>query len=175
MLRDVRIGRRTDLGRVDPATAQRLFAAYEPRVRAVAKLYLSSEHDDFVAVGRQAVLEAFVTHNAEKASEATWVHRVVHWRLAEYAKRLPEDSTLTGQADVIDGHEIDHNPELGYLKALVLDHLRHLSPRQSTIILAFIQGETFQEIGDSLGISVQHTHVEYQDAIKRLRKLVAEP
>jgi RNA polymerase sigma factor (sigma-70 family) len=168
---DVRRG--ADFGRIDPATAQRLIAAYLPVVRSVARLYPTSERDDLESVGRVAILEAFLSFNAQKSQESTWIRRVVHWRLAEAAQRLPEDSTATGRAEVLDGHEIDHNPELGYMRALVLDNLRALTPRQSTVILAFMQGETFAEIGASLGISSQHAHVEYQTAIAQLRELVA--
>jgi RNA polymerase sigma factor (sigma-70 family) len=167
--------RQTDFRQVDAVTAKRLLGLYMPCVRAVARLYPTSVRADLESVGSTAILEAFLSFDAQKASEATWVRRVVHWRLAEAAQRQPHDSTLSGRAEVIDGHEIDHNPELGYFRSLVLDHLRVLTPRQSTIILAFIQGDTFAQIGESLGISTQHTHVEYQSAIRTLRKLIAEP
>lgn len=172
MRRDVQ--RSVDFRRVDPAAAQRLLAAYLPIVRAVARLYPASEQAELESVGRLAIMEAFVSFDEAKAAEATWVSRIVHWRLAESAKQQPEDSTLTGRADVFEGHEIQHDPERSYFKGVVLDNLRALPPRQSTVILAFLQGETFAEIGASLGISAQHAHVEYKSAVKHLRKLVSD-
>ena len=167
--------RRLDYGKLDAATTVHLLELYGPMLRAVVRLFGSSERDDLLSIGQQAILEAHLTHRPEKASEETWVRKVIHWRLAAgvATRHEAEDSTLTGRAEVLDGHEIDHNPELGYLKTIVLEHLRELPPRQSTVIMAFMQGETFAEIGASLGISPQHAHIEYQAAIRHLRKLVA--
>lgn len=165
--------RSIDLGGIDDPTAERLLAAYMPCVRAVARLYAKSERADLEAVGRAAILEAFLSLDREKASEGTWIRRVIHWRVTEAIQDLPEEA-LVGHAEVLDGHEIDRNPELGYERHLVLDAVKALSPRHATIILArLLDGDTFEQIADSLGISTQLTHVEYQRAIVELRKLVA--
>jgi DNA-directed RNA polymerase specialized sigma subunit len=162
-----------DLGRIDGPTAARLIALYLPIVRAVLRLYPQSTWDDLEAVGRVAILEGHLSHDPTKgANEATWVRKVIHWRLSADAIVQPVDCTLTGRAEPLGGHELDHNPELGYLKHQVLEALRELSPRHQTVVLARIEGETFDAIGQSLGISDQRAHTEYVAAVAHLRRLV---
>lgn len=164
-----------DLGSIDSATAARLIGQYMPIVQQVVLVFPSSEREDLRAVGRVAILEGYLWHEPHKGSnEATWIRKVIHWRIMESVERLPEDCGVTGRAEVLDGKEIDHNPELGYLKHLVLAGLRHLQPRQQTIVLALLEGETFDEISRSIGISPQATHKAYAKAVRELQHLVSE-
>jgi len=144
-------------------------------VRAIAGVYPRSAFDELVCVGNVAVLEAHLTYDATAgAAEATWVRRIVHWRISAEVRQMRRGHALLGDADAFDDN-IAHDPEQGYLRHLVLDKLRWLTPRQSTILLArIVDGETFESIGQSLGVSTQQTHKDYQIAVQHLRKLVVD-
>ena len=138
-------------------------------VRAVCGLYPSALHDDLLSVGDLAILEGYVTHNAAKAAESTWVRKVIHWRLTEAVRGLPEEADATSQLDEAQTRD-GHDTEREVLQNLALRVVGTLSPRHQAIVLGRLHDETLEEIAESLGISTARTGIEERNALKLLRK-----
>lgn len=153
-----------DFGRISAATAKRLLDQYRPLVRAVVRLHPASARDDLLAVGDVAILEGFLKWQPEKASEGTWIRRIVHWRISGAC----EFSTVTEQFDE-ELFSDAHDTEREVLQGLALRAINGLSPRHQSIIQARLANETFVEISESLGLSKSTTHDEYLEALKLLR------
>lgn len=152
------MARLSDLSGVSDATARRLLDAYLPLVRRVAsRMYRALPEHEVVAVGTDAILEAYLTQDEARSSEATWVRRVVHWRLAEAVRRLPWErnaESLDADPQVLNGK----NPEEAYQRASAFAALARLPPNHQMVIDGRLRGESYVEVGHSIGISPQRAH-----------------
>lgn len=165
------MGRRTlDLGGIDSTTAERLLKTYLPVVYALAPLFPGLDSASLRAAGEDAILEAYVTLDAERAQEGTWVRRVIHWRLTE-AARLPWDYHAERfDPDPQAPNGID--PEEAFWRATCVSALGHLTTRQQMVVEGRMKGLTFEELGTQLGISHTVAHREAVRAFKALRDLL---
>ena len=160
-----------DLSGLSDAQARRLLATYGPAVRKVAALFPRLDRDEALAVGQDAVLEAYLSHDPTQATEATWVRRLLHWRLAEAAARDPWDrhvESLDPDPQVLNGA----GPEEAFFRASAVHNLGSLSVRHQMILDGRMRDETYREIGQSIGISTQLTQREGQKALRVLRSLL---
>lgn len=157
--------RLTDLHTISDADARRLLATYLPLVRRVrASLYRRLPLDEALGVGTDAILEAFLSLDVSKAAEATWVQRVLHWRLAEAVRRLPWDfdaERLDEDPQVLNGK----SPEAAYAQQSAFAKLAVLPPKYQMVIDGRLRGESYSELGSSLGVSRQRAQVVGQKAI----------
>lgn len=125
--------------------------------RARATLYRRLAEDEALAVGTDAILEAFLSLDAARAQEATWVRRVVHWRLAEAVKALPWDRgivSLDVDPQVLNGK----NPDEAYARTSAVAALTTLPINYQMVIDGHMRGESFAEVARSIGISPQRAH-----------------
>ncbi len=161
-----------DLCDVDNATAKRLLKAYLPVVYALAPLFSALDAASLRAAGEDAILEAFITLDPERAQESTWVRRVIHWRLAE-ASQLPWDHNIARfDSDPQAPNGID--PEEAFWRATCVSALGHLTTRQQMVVEGRMKGLTFEELGIQLGISHTVVHRESLRAFAALRDLLSD-
>ncbi len=158
--------RRDWSGLPEPATT--LLHRYEGLVRAQAGSYPNHDQDEIRNVGRLAVLEAHLCFDATRGTtQMQWVRHVVHaamQRFAEQSDRLVPRGRFEVYGDTADEvHELDE------LRQKLFEHMYVLTPRQQIIVQGRLQGDSFSEIGAAIGVSVQRTHIEYRNAIDRLR------
>ena len=158
-----------DFGRIDNATAKRLFGRYMGSVSAVAALYPACERDDLLQLGRVAILEGYLSCKPELSSEGHWIRRVVYWRLTEAMNGShwlqSEVESLGTDPQILNGA----NPEEQFWRATALTAVGVLGPRHRAIVDGRMRGETMEEIGDTLGLSPQRVHVESKKAFRILR------
>lgn len=147
-----------DLSAVTDADARRLLTAYLPVVRRVwATLYRRLPEDEALAVGTDAVLEAFLSCNLARSSESTWVRKVIHWRLAEAIKQMPWDRacvSLDVDPQVLNGK----NPDEAYARTSAVAALTTLPINYQMVVDGHMRGESFSEVARSIGISPQRAH-----------------
>jgi RNA polymerase sigma factor (sigma-70 family) len=159
---------------VSDADARRLLRAYLPVVRRIAAtLYAALPEDEALATGTDAVLEAFLSLDPSRAAEGTWVRRVVHWRLAEAVRRQPWDrqaESLDVDPQLLNGQ----NPAEAYERASAIAAIAGLPVRCQMVVVGRMRGETYAEVGESLGISPQRAHQVERRALLLLR-LELEP
>lgn len=161
---------RADMSGIDAKTAQRLLTEYMPMVRAIARTYYIDQ-DELLTVGQIAIMEAFVSYKEDAdASEKTWVRKVVRWRMkgAVWREMSATDPELFVQDEALTNGK--HDPERNTLRNTLRSAAERLSPRHRTIIDARMRGETYAEIGESLGISTARVHKEAQRAYQELRE-----
>jgi len=166
-------GRRVDLGGVDAATAERLLRRYGGVVRGCVRdrAGAGSDREDLIAVGRLAVLEAYVTHRAERALEATWVRKIVRWRVTEESlEQASGREDLLGFVDSPAGDQYD--PEAHHLRQLLREAVERgqLGIREQMVVDGRLRDETFVRIGQVLGISSTRAHQVYKVAVTKLRR-----
>jgi len=166
------VPRRLDLGDVDNDTATRLLKAYLPVVYALAPLFPVLDAASLRAAGEDAILEAYVTLDPERAQEGTWVRRVIHWRLAE-ASRPPWDHNIE-RFDVDPQAPNGIDPEEAFWRATCVSALGHLTTRQQMVVEGRMKGLTFEELGTQLGISHTLVHRESVRAFAALRDLLTD-
>lgn len=166
---------RVDLSDIDQETAAELLASYTPIVkRAAFRLRRVAipgiDREDLLAVGRIAVLEAYVTWNRRAGSVfSTWVCRVVRWRMGEVVQKCAtqEETLVRDPAET-------NTPESRFLAAedesWFETAVSELTPRQGAIVAARLDGETLAEIASTLGIHLSRVSRELQTAINALQK-----
>jgi RNA polymerase sigma factor (sigma-70 family) len=158
--------------RIDKALCERLLREYMPIVGALARLYPYIEKDELLSAGRIAILEGYLRRD-KRSSERTWIRRVIHWKLKElasqpehyiYTESLGEDPQLLNGAD----------PEEQFWRATALHAIAGLTIRRQVIVAAKMQGETYQEVAETLGISTQRAALEGKWAFEELRRILDE-
>jgi DNA-directed RNA polymerase specialized sigma subunit len=151
-----------DFGQLDAATAKRLLAEYGPVVHAMCRLYPSHLRDDLSAVGRVAVLEAYLSHEPSRSAQATWVRRLVRWRLAAEARAQgPASLPLTQEPAAA----VNEPAETTTLPAFLA-----LSPLQREIVLCRLNtSETFEQLAARLHTSRQRICRQYHAALQQLQ------
>ena len=157
-----------NLGAISDSEARRLLRQYLPIVRALRPLHPHLPDDELQAVGEDAILEAYLSHNGDRALESTWVRKVIHWRLAEAAVYQPPEHLEPDQ--VINGHD----PELAVIQATAVSLIARLSPRHQNIVDGRMRGETYEEIAEQIGISAARTHIEAHKAFRLLRCMLED-
>lgn len=161
--------RLTGVHLISDADARRLLGAYLPLVKRIrASLYRRLPLDEALGVGTDAILEAFLSLDVTKASEPTWVRRVLHWRLSEAVQRLPWDHSaerLETDPQVVNGK----SPEAAYVQQSAFAQLAALPPKYQMVIDGRLRGESYAEVGSSLGVSRQRAQVVGQKAIAFLQ------
>lgn len=158
--------------RIDKALCDRLLREYMPIVGAVARLYPYIERDELLSTGRLAILEGYLRRD-KRSSERGWIRKVIHWKLKELASEperhiqkeyLGEDPQLLNGAD----------PEEQFWRATALTAISRLTIRKQVIVAAKMQGETYQEVAETLGISTARAAKEGQTAFEELRRILDE-
>ena len=167
--------RPVDLSRISDSDARRLLTEYTPVIRRLhATQYRELPADEALAVGTDAVLEAFLSCDLARSAESTWIRKVLHWRMAEACRRQPWDSTadsLDVDPQVLNGK----SPEEAYVRASAVAALTTLPIRQQMIVEGHMRGETYASIGEQLGISAQRAHTLGKQAVIALRKAFGVP
>lgn len=168
--RDVRV----DMHTVDAATAAVLLKRYGRMLGAMVKLYPGLERDEVLEIGRIAVIEAYLTHDAERSTERTWVRKVVGWRLGDAAAR---DWHTRGEGAIdpnIEPSQVINggNPEHQFLRTTAVRAIARLEPRHQIIVSGRMRGETYAEISATIGIATSLCHREGQRAYELLRSIL---
>lgn len=168
---------RVDMASISAADASQLLAQFGPLVRRIAGDFPTVDSDELEAVGRIAIMEAWVTHKPQRIPLRQWVRRVVRWRIVELA-----DGEMSQQyfspLDLVSGTVGEpmtngrHDPERRFMLEQIIELVPYLPPRQAMIIDGRLRRETYEEIGRSLGISAQWCHQEYMSALAQLREWV---
>ena len=165
--------------RIDAALCERLLKEYMPIVGAVARLYPYIEKDELLSAGRIAILEGYLRRD-KRSSERGWIRKVIHWKLSELAspphKELRTDAfsprvareSLGEDPQLLNGAD----PEEQFWRATALSAISRLTVRRQVIVAAKMQGETYEEIGETLGISTQRTALEGKEAFEELRGIL---
>jgi len=166
--------------RIDKALCERLLHDYMPIVGAVARLYPYIEKDELLSAGRIAILEGYLRRD-KRSSERGWIRKYIHWRLRDIAapqkelridalaphigrESLGEDPQLLNGAD----------PEEQFWRATALSAISRLTIRRQVIVAAKMQGETYQEVAETLGISTARAALEGKGAFEELRRILEE-
>lgn len=147
------------------------------------------------AVADAAVLEASTTYRVgDRSREKTtdggmraWVRLIVSSRLSDYASSLRKElgaRTFSQRADahngVLRGKPTEEaSPATAVYSRQVydwmLDALGRLEPRERVIVTAVVfEGQTFESIGSSLGLSRPMAWRVYRKALDRLRVWAAD-
>ena len=165
--------RRRNLGAIDNPTATRLLRAYLPAVYALRPLFPRLDEASLRAAGEDAILEGYLSLDTERASEGTWIRKVIFWKLSTTAKRRlpPVMQSLGTDPPILNG--ID--PEAAFWRATAVHLISRLSVRQQQVVDGRMRGETYAEIGEQLGISDTMAHRDGREAFKILRDLLSDP
>lgn len=168
------MARKRDYQSIDEATAARLLSDYLPVARAWLGLYPHADDDELLSAARVAILDAYLTFDSERSSEATWMRRNIFWAMqgaagAGFDKLGPKQS-LDPSPDLVNGA----NPEQQFWQATAVRAIARLTPRRQVIISAWMKGETFEEIGLTIGISGSMAHREAQSALRELRDMLED-
>lgn len=159
------------MSRIDDATAKRLIGQYGPLVRRIASDFPTFERDELVSAGRIGLMEAHLTHDPSRIPEKQWMAKVVKWRIlgvVERAMQLSQMELLTGLDPEPRTNGL-HDPERAHLRSVALLAFGRLDPRERVILDARWRGETYDQIGRSLGISSQRAWQVATRALKELR------
>ncbi len=172
--------RHTDLSSISDAKARALLREFGSLVEKALKRYSRVElqglgYDDLRAIAHVAVLEASISHDEERCKLRTWVYRTVCWRLARAVKDAQPDVELTDEPDKFRNGA---NP-LEVLEKLesvmwVRQTIGVLGPRQRTIVVASMSGETLRQMAPTLGISKSRVGQERDKAYETLRERALE-
>ncbi len=182
------------LSQVDDEIARDLLARFTPLVERIARRYRRRlatlfhvvTQSDLEAVGRVALLEAWLRYRDGDASRdnagggyATWARRIVAWRIRETVERahsLEPPSVL--RADSHNG-VLRHKAAQGFSPAAecyasevrlwLRFRIGSLSPRRQVIVAGILQGHTQAVLGRSLGVSEGLVSIEYTAALEELR------
>lgn len=174
--------RKLSFERIDKALCERLLREYMPIVGAVARLYPYIEKDELLSAGRVAILEGYLRRD-KRSSERAWIRRYIHWRLQDLA--MPHKELRTDALSPRVGRERESlgedpqllngaDPEEQFWRATALSAISRLTIRRQVIVAAKMQGETYEEIGETLGISTQRTALEGRWAFEELRRILDE-
>ena len=138
-------------------------------------LALSKGNEDFLQLARIALIEAFATFDPTRgAIFSSWAYKTILWRINEAreieSQRVPT-VTLT--------HAVNgKNPEEKVMDLESSIHLKSalgtLSPRQGVIMDAVLRGETYGDVGQTLGIGKTRVHQEVQVSVSILAELLED-
>jgi RNA polymerase sigma factor (sigma-70 family) len=161
-----------DLGTVDAATARQLLIDHARDVRLLVRQYNwlnATDLDELKSTATLAVLEGHLTYNGKGTKEG-WIRTVIRWRVREAA------TDATHQEELLTANPPERmngaDPEQQFWRSTAVRALGHLSPRHRIIVDGHMRGETFEEIGASIGLSTQRTHAESQKAFTKLRRVL---
>jgi RNA polymerase sigma factor (sigma-70 family) len=169
------VGKKVSL-HVEAHIAVELVQRFRPVVRAVCTALYAGVSDQaaLVSAGDEAILYAYRTHDPAKANLATWTRRQIHWHLAKALERVcmpiadesydPVDPQLLNGAD----------PEEQFWAATAAHAVGRLDPREATILMARMQGETYAEVAETISITPQRAHEVGARALERLREVLEE-
>jgi len=164
---------RVDLSLLGPDRSRALLDRYQKLVERIARQSRLSdtEPEDLVSIGRVAVLEAAITHDAKRIPEARWVRKVVRWRIQAEAVRLHERESVevTGTDPDPQSNGV-YNQEAGVMLLRAIRAMVVLSPREHAVVDLMIRGCTFEETGRQLGITRQRVHQNYTRALEKMRE-----
>jgi RNA polymerase sigma factor (sigma-70 family) len=166
---------RLNLGSISSADAEQLLTQHMPLVRGVARLYPYADQDELQSAGRLAIMEATLTHDPAKGRNINgWVRQVVHWRLSEAAAATFDGGGIKESLGVDPPVLNGANPEEAFLRATAVRALSRLTPRHQIIVTGRMRGETYSEIGVTIGVSTSRTQAEGQRAYKLLRSILED-
>lgn len=165
---------RYNFKRIDDTTARRLLDKYGPIIKITAKRLAGHSYatctvdqDDLIAVGQMAVLEAQVTYRTGMgATLDTWVRKHIRWRITEEAFRFAE-RPLKDPNDaerLLNGSSPAEQYDLAYAREAV----GILNPREAVVMVSRMEGYTYEEIGDRLGVSRQTIFASERRALRQL-------
>jgi RNA polymerase sigma factor (sigma-70 family) len=139
-----------DIGSIDDSTARQLLADASKLIRITIAKHSMLDQDELLQVGRLAVLEAHMTFDdSRECSRETWRKRVLGWRINESVRAMSVpieehvDSPTNGA----------HDPEMHTLRLELLEIMQKLPPREATILTLRLEGQTFEQIGASIGLT----------------------
>lgn len=159
---------------VDADIAKDLMRRFRPVVRAVTRALYQAVPDQaaLISAGDEAIVFAYLTHDPKRANLETWVRRQIQWGLAEAAVQPPiaEESFDPVQPKLLNGAD----PEEQFWRATAARAVGRLDPREATIVTARMQGETYEEVAETLGVSQQRAVQVGQRALKQLRVVLEE-
>lgn len=162
--------RKIDFSAVDNATASRLLREYAHDINALAGQYNwlnVADKDDLREAASLAVLEGHLTFNGHGTARG-WILRVIRWRLREAFAATHHAETLVENPEKTNGAD----PEQQFWRATAVRALGHLSLRHRCIVDGRMRGETFEEIGQSIGLSGALVHRESAKAFAILRSVL---
>lgn len=178
---------RTDLRGYDRRAAAEVLRACNTlirhevqRVRARGRR-TGLDPEDLLSVAQVAALEGWQTWSPDRGrNRLNWTGQVVRWRLYSACRGevlLPGLSDETS-LDAIGGWAPQNLPQpdeplAGEERRAVFESaLGHLSPRQHAILVCRLHGETYADIGSSLGVCHQFVSRQYHLAVESVRTLV---
>jgi len=164
--------------------------------RTRAHAFFPIEFEDLISIGESALLEAWVSYRDLDPSRpetngglfggkfSRWARQVVLWRVSNFVahycregppvseRRDSNNGVLKYRAAPAPSPETTRYEE--ELRLWLRTSLGRLSPRQRSIAVMVAQGETKTEIALSLGLSRSTVHLEYQEAIAKLRRFAEQ-
>lgn len=137
--------------------------------------------EDLTSIAQVAALSAHRSWRPERGrSRANWVGQVVRWRLRDAvadpgAAEAPHEE-LGGATDAFGAStrvpapdaSLDAEARVAIFEATI----GQLSPRRRTIVACYLNGETFGQIAETLGVCHQYVAREYKLALGEVRKIV---
>lgn len=160
---------------VDPKAATTLVEKFRPVVRAVIRALYPRVPDQamLVSAGDLAVVIALRDHDPSRAKLETWVRRSIYYALIEAANQPPIADV---QFDPVEPKlRNGADPEEQFWRATATNAVSKLDARQATIVIARMQGETYEEIAESLGISTQRAGAVGKQALDELKAILEAP
>ncbi len=163
---------RIDLSAVSDIDARRLLSSYGALVRKTAARYHMQDVDELVALGHIGLMEAFLTYDPARGTELSWVRSQIRWRIQEGARGERRQLRFVGHDPDLVPTNGRHDPS----RLVEIERLRwaigQLSPRLQMIVDGRMRGETYEELGHSLGISTTRAHEQNQQAVDELRRIL---
>ncbi len=165
--------RTIDFSAVSNATARQLLKTYARDIAILVSRYNwlnVADKDELKSAAALAVLEAHLSYKDNgKGTERGWVTTVIRWRLFDaFAEMHRPTETLVANPERTNGAD----PEQQFWRATAVRALGHLSPRHRVIVDGRMRGETFEEIAESIGLSIAITHRESTRAFQILREVL---
>lgn len=161
---------RANMSAITDPQARALLSEHARIVDRIAGDYPFHDADELRAVGSVAVLEAFVTHEPARAPLRSWITTTVRWRIGEVVQRevsrLDRPRIEEAPEPLTNGR---HDPERRFQLDEIIELLPYLTPQHAVIITARLRGETFEEIGKSLGFSASNAHEQHGIGVAQLR------
>lgn len=164
--------RAIDLSTIDDKTARKLLTDFASDIRAITRHYNwlnAADQDDLKGAAALAVLEGHITFNGTGTAQG-WIRKVIRWRVHEAVEAAyrPELETLVANPERVNGAD----PEQQFWRATAVRAIGTLSLRHRAIVDGRMKGETFEEIGQSIGLTTQLAHREGQKAFALLREVL---
>lgn len=123
-----------------------------------------NDHDDLIAIGMMGLLKAIRGHNPERGSLSTVAYLAIKREIErELGKRSRKDQPSNNiiELDV----EQEERPDINdYLPDFLTDEDKQV------LYMRFHLGNTFDEIGKSLGYTKQWASLKINSLIKRIRE-----